>query len=139
MALPPTLQQRNANWQSRMLPNGYKPEDILALCLFKYGFSEEGLEKRYGCDYFSTGNPANGANPFGFGACTLYQEEGVVLFSAQKLELFSEVGEAYWDSNHISHFLGLKQPLGLLNLASSFSFHRFHLLCIPLVLCFVLV
>jgi hypothetical protein len=80
-----------------------KPEDILALCLFKYGFSEEGLEKRYGCDYFSTGNAANGVN-FGFGACTLYQEEGVVLFSAQKLELFSEVGEAYWDSNHISHF-----------------------------------
>lgn len=81
-----------------------KPEDVLALCLFKHGFSERGLEERYGCDYFSTGNAANGDSKFGFGACTLYQEEGVVLFSVQKLELFSEVGEAYWDSNHISHF-----------------------------------
>jgi len=78
-----------------------KPEDVLALCLFKYGFSEMGLQERYGCDYFPT---AKGDLEFGFGACTLYQEEGVVLFSVQKLELFSEVGEAYWDSNHISHF-----------------------------------
>jgi len=81
-----------------------KPEDVLALCLFKHGFSERGLEERYGCDYFSIGNATNGDMKFGFGACTLYQEEGVVLFSVQKLELFSEVGEAYWDSNHISHF-----------------------------------
>jgi hypothetical protein len=28
-----------------------KPEDILALCLFKYGFSETGLNDRYRCDY----------------------------------------------------------------------------------------
>jgi len=78
-----------------------KPEDILALCLFQYGFSERGLEERYGCDYFST---ANGDLEFGFGACTRYREEGVVSFPVQKVELFSQVGEAYWDSNHISHF-----------------------------------
>ena len=82
-----------------------KPEDVLALCLFKYGFSERGLEERYGCDYFSVGSAADGdLRNFGFGACTRYREEGVALFSVQKLELFSELGEAYWDSNHISHF-----------------------------------
>lgn len=76
-----------------------KPEDILALCLFRYGFSETGIEDRYSCDYFgvNTGNL-----PFGCGMCARYQEQGVAL-PVQKVELFSEVDELYWDSNHISH------------------------------------
>jgi len=76
-----------------------KPEDILALCLFRYGFSETGIEDRYSCDYSEVNT--RDLN-FGFGMCARYQEQGVAL-PVQKVELFSEVDRLYWDSNHISH------------------------------------
>ena len=76
-----------------------KPEDILALCLFRYGFNETGIKDRYSCDYFEVNA---GDLHFGFGVCARYQEQGVAL-PVQKVELFSEVDKLYWDSNHISH------------------------------------
>ena len=62
---------------------------------------------------------------------------GIILCA--KVGAFQQAWRSILGQQPYQPLLGLKQPLGLLNLAPSISFHQFHLLCIPSILGFALI